>query len=69
LGAAEASLAGLLALTLELPGEQAAAATLLIRFFTLWFGVSLGLIVLLTSRRLLLLEAPAPQPASPVRTG
>jgi glycosyltransferase 2 family protein len=60
LGAAEASIAGLLALTLAAPADIAAAATLLIRFFTLWFGVALGLGVLLTSRGLLGLESPAP---------
>jgi uncharacterized protein (TIRG00374 family) len=60
LGAAEASIAGMLALTLSASGEVAASATLLIRFFTLWFGVALGLVVLLTSRRLLLLDLPEP---------
>ncbi len=58
LGAAEVSIAGMLALTLKTPEAIAASATLLIRFFTLWFGVALGLIVLVTSRRLLLLELP-----------
>lgn len=45
LGAAEASIAGMLALLLFLPPATAAAATLLIRFATLWFGVSLGLLI------------------------
>lgn len=45
LGAAEASIAGMLILLLGLPAETAAAATLLIRFATLWFGVTLGLLV------------------------
>lgn len=45
LGAAEASIAGMLVLLLGLPLETAAAATFLIRFATLWFGVTLGLIV------------------------
>lgn len=58
LGAAEASLAGMLFLTLGLSREIAASATLLIRLFTLWFGVLLGMIVLFSSRRLLLLEIP-----------
>lgn len=44
LGAAEASIAGMLVLLAHLPQAQAAAATLLIRLATLWFGVSLGLI-------------------------
>jgi uncharacterized protein (TIRG00374 family) len=59
LGAAEVSIAGMLALTLNTPQAIAASATLLIRFFTLWFGVALGMIVLFTSRRLLMLEVPA----------
>jgi len=45
LGAAEASIAGMLILLLDLGSDTAAAATLLIRFATLWFGVSLGLLV------------------------
>ena len=53
LGAAEASIAGMLVLLLGLPESQAAAATLLIRFATLWFGVSLGLLVWLFGRDLL----------------
>ena len=63
----EASIAGLLALTLSASQELAASATLLIRFFTLWFGVLLGLGVLFTSRRLLGLETQAP--AEAVRSG
>ena len=58
LGAAEVSIAGMLALTLGAPQAIAASATLLIRFFTLWFGVALGMVVLVTSRRLLMLEMP-----------
>jgi len=45
LGAAEASIAGMLVLLLGLTKDTAAAATLLIRFATLWFAVLLGLIV------------------------
>ncbi len=44
LGAAEASIAGMLVLLLSLGTETAAAATLLIRFATLWFGVGLGVL-------------------------
>jgi len=44
LGAAEASIAGMLAFVVRLTPETAAAATLLIRLATLWFGVSLGLL-------------------------
>lgn len=49
LGAAEATIGGMLALVMSLPASLAAAATLLIRFATLWFGVTLGLIVWATS--------------------
>ncbi len=45
LGAAEASIAGMLALVVGLNATLAAAATLLIRLATLWFGVGLGLVV------------------------
>lgn len=44
LGAAEASITGMLVLLAHIPHAQAAAATLLIRLATLWFGVTLGLI-------------------------
>ncbi|MDI6695313.1 MAG: lysylphosphatidylglycerol synthase transmembrane domain-containing protein [Anaerolineales bacterium] len=53
LGAAEASIAGMLMMLLTLPVEISAAATLLIRFATLWFGVSLGMVVWLFSPDLL----------------
>lgn len=53
LGAAEASIAGLLVLLLDLGTGTAAAATLLIRFATLWFGVGLGLLIWLISPDLL----------------
>jgi uncharacterized protein (TIRG00374 family) len=53
LGAAELSIAGMLVLLLGLDADIAAAATLLIRFATLWFGVSLGLVVWAFSRQLL----------------
>lgn len=59
LGAAEASIAGMLTLLMALPAHTAAAATLLIRFATLWFGVSLGLVVWAFSRDLLLGESKA----------
>jgi uncharacterized protein (TIRG00374 family) len=51
LGAAEVSLAGMLAFIVGLPGDLAAAAALLIRFFTLWFGVTLGFLVLVLYQR------------------
>jgi uncharacterized protein (TIRG00374 family) len=49
LGAAELSVAGLLLLTIDDPAMNsslAGAATLLIRFATLWFGVVIGIIAL-----------------------
>lgn len=49
LGAAEASAAALLLLTIDDPlltGSVAGAATLLMRFATLWFGVLIGVIAL-----------------------
>jgi uncharacterized protein (TIRG00374 family) len=56
--AVEASLTGMLTLFLGLPAGIAASATLLIRFGTLWFGVSLGLLVWAVSPRLISLERP-----------
>ena len=52
LGASEVSIAGMLSLLLGLGTDVSAAATLLIRFATLWFGVSLGLCVWAFSRHL-----------------
>ena len=53
LGAAEASIAGMLALLLKVSRDTAAAATLLIRFATLWFAVALGLIIWVVFRQAL----------------
>jgi uncharacterized protein (TIRG00374 family) len=49
LGAADASIAALLILSLGMAAPTAAAATLLIRLATLWFGALLGLAVWLFS--------------------
>jgi glycosyltransferase 2 family protein len=49
IGAAEASIAGLLTLTLHQNPALATSATVLIRLATLWFGVGLGLLVWLLS--------------------
>ena len=57
LGAAEASIAGMLVLLGGISGAAASAATLLIRLATLWFGVGLGLITWSFSRDLLGLRA------------
>lgn len=51
LGGAEASLAGLLRLLVGMAETPAVAATLLIRFGTLWFGVLVGGAALLLNRR------------------
>lgn len=63
LGAAEASIAGMLVLLLEVSKDTAAAATLLIRFATLWFAVVLGLIIWGIFRQTLF------SPQSPHKTG
>jgi uncharacterized protein (TIRG00374 family) len=57
LGAAEASITGLLLLTVTAESATAGAATLLIRLATLWFGVALGLIVWAVTPRLWKREA------------
>jgi glycosyltransferase 2 family protein len=57
LGAAEASIAGMLALLGGIPAAAASAGTLLIRLATLWFGVGLGLGVWAFSGDLLGLQA------------
>jgi uncharacterized protein (TIRG00374 family) len=64
LGAADASITGMLVLLLKLPLGTAVTAALLIRFATLWFGVSLGLIVWLFSADLLTLGHAHDQPAA-----
>ncbi len=53
LGASEASIAAMLAVLLSLNADVSAAATLLIRLATLWFGVGLGLIVWAVSKEML----------------
>jgi uncharacterized protein (TIRG00374 family) len=53
LGASEASIAGMLSFVMLLPASTSAAATLLIRFATLWFGVALGLVIWSFSRDML----------------
>jgi len=53
LGAAEATITGLLQALVGLPETVAVTATLLIRFFTLWFGVSLGVLTVVIWRKLL----------------
>ena len=53
LGAAEASIAGMLTLLLNLSRDSSAAATLIIRFATLWFAVLIGIAVWAFSGKLL----------------
>lgn len=66
LGAAEASMAGMLQVLSGLPENMAATATLLIRFFTLWFGVGLGALTVLVWRKLLFGQAQDMPAARPV---
>jgi uncharacterized protein (TIRG00374 family) len=56
LGASEASLAGMLTFLLDAPTDLASAATILIRFATLWFAVFLGLFAWSFSKDLLGLQ-------------
>jgi uncharacterized protein (TIRG00374 family) len=51
--ATDASIVGMLVLLLDMDANTAAAATLLIRFATLWFGVGIGFITWFFSRDLL----------------
>ncbi|MGB7094459.1 MAG: lysylphosphatidylglycerol synthase transmembrane domain-containing protein [Anaerolineales bacterium] len=51
--ATDASIIGMLVLLLDMDANTAAAATLLIRFATLWFGVGIGFITWFFSRDLL----------------
>lgn len=51
--ATDASIVGMLVLLLDMDTNTAAAATLLIRFATLWFGVGIGFITWFFSRDLL----------------
>jgi len=51
LGAADASMTALFSLVLPMSRAQAAGATLLLRFATLWFGVGLGLLTWALARR------------------
>jgi uncharacterized protein (TIRG00374 family) len=66
LGAAEASIAGMLVLLLELTRDTAAAATLIIRFATLWFAVFIGLIIWIAARQFLF-ATNSPDMYSPAR--
>jgi uncharacterized membrane protein YbhN (UPF0104 family) len=73
LGAAEASITGLLLLTVTAEDAVAGAATLLIRLATLWFGVALGLIVWSVTPRLWKREAACatgapPNPSTPEKS-
>lgn len=62
IGAAEASITGMLTLLVGLDAGIAAAGTLLIRFATLWFGVGLGLLSWVVSKDLLVLASPDSEP-------
>jgi uncharacterized membrane protein YbhN (UPF0104 family) len=51
--AAEATMTLLVQTLVGVPETLAVTATLLIRFFTLWFGVSLGVLTVIIWRKLL----------------
>jgi uncharacterized membrane protein YbhN (UPF0104 family) len=52
LGAADTTIGGLLLVSVKgISNATASAATLLIRFCTLWFGVSIGLLTLFLFRK------------------
>ncbi|MDO9088163.1 MAG: lysylphosphatidylglycerol synthase transmembrane domain-containing protein [Anaerolineaceae bacterium] len=53
LGAAEASIAGMLTILVGMTSTNATFATLIIRLATLWFGISLGLLTWLFSMEIL----------------
>ena len=53
LGATEASMTIILRTAVGLSANIAAAATILIRFFTLWFGVILGVVTVIIWRKML----------------
>lgn len=52
-GVAEGGITGLSQLLLNMPKNAAAAATLIIRFCTLWFGVTLGTIAVVAITRII----------------
>lgn len=53
LGATEASMTGILQAVVGLSESVAATATLMIRFFTLWSGVGLGILIVIIWRKML----------------
>ncbi len=57
LGAAEASMTGMLQVLVNLSENVAATATILIRFCTLWFAVTLGILTVVIWRKMLFGEA------------
>jgi uncharacterized protein (TIRG00374 family) len=59
LGAADASISGLLVLLSGLTRELSVAATLLVRLCTLWFGVAIGLVALFMYRKRFFGDRPA----------
>lgn len=61
--ATDASIVGMLVLILGMDTNTAAAATLLIRFATLWFGVGIGLVTWTFSRDLLTMRSSKPIPS------
>ena len=71
LGATEASMTGILQAVVGLSSQVAATATLIIRFFTLWSGVGLGIFIVIIWRKMLfgdqsgvLMEVTNPDPSA-----
>jgi glycosyltransferase 2 family protein len=64
LGVAEGGITGLCQVLLDMPKGDAAVATLLIRFGTLWFGVIVGLVALALVSRVLARKRRMPLEAS-----
>ncbi len=64
LGGTEATIIWLLA-TLQITGATAAAVALLVRLFTLWLAVLIGLVFFLIAQKDLLQEKPVPSQSSP----
>lgn len=65
LGASEITMAGMFTFVLDMPTSQAAAATLLVRLMTLWFGVATGFAAWAVWRRELFSTQPEPSKVEP----
>jgi uncharacterized protein (TIRG00374 family) len=66
LGATEISMTGILQAVVGLSSQVATTATLMIRFFTLWSGVGLGVLIVLIWRKMLFGSGSVADAAAPV---